>query len=493
MKKIWVLALSLFFYVSNVGAVEELSIEELKILANQGDVEAQLFLGVHYSEGDGIEKDYNKARSWYEKAAAQDHTTAQLVLGNMYLVGQGVQVNFQKAKQWFEKVASNANNIEQKRMAQLILGKMYYEGDFGTNDYQKAKYWFEKSAENDEALAKLYLGIMAYKAQGTDTNYKEAKSWFKEAAKENDTVVLKTIASTYEAGQEFVEARKWYEKAAKYGDSEALMKVKSLPEFNRLLRDCIARKDISLAGVENKKKIESIDRALSYASIYRFFVGKDSLVAELVQEEGIDPAYYRKLEEFKNQLNDSDKDYMIKYISHYDKVYSIEKARLKEAKDLNIFDFLNQCIMLESVESESYLDPEFHYSVKRDTFNSFEVSINSCDVKKSVVGKHNSKPKKIDGTRFVVVNASFKNLDNTPKAVNNGYITIRTLDNKLYKYESEDLFMSEFSVSRNRINPLISRNEKILFRIPDDLYGRIEWHPNLSLSGGSLWCGFASP
>ena len=84
-------------------------------------------------------------------------------------------------------------------------------------------------------------------------------------------------------------------------------------------------------------------------------------------------------------------------------------------------------------------------------------------------------------------------MSHSPQRIRNGYITIRTIENKLYKFENEDLFMSEYSVSSRKINPLISRSEKILFRIPDDLYGRIEWHPDLSFSGDSLWCGFASP
>ena len=43
---------------------------EWRPLAEQGDAQAQLHLGLLYATGDGVPQDYAKARQWYEKAAA---------------------------------------------------------------------------------------------------------------------------------------------------------------------------------------------------------------------------------------------------------------------------------------------------------------------------------------------------------------------------------------------------------------------------------------
>lgn len=49
--------------------------------AEKGDVEAQASLGLTYSFGLGVEKDYKLAAYWYEKAAKQGNALAQVSLG----------------------------------------------------------------------------------------------------------------------------------------------------------------------------------------------------------------------------------------------------------------------------------------------------------------------------------------------------------------------------------------------------------------------------
>jgi TPR repeat protein len=48
-----------------------------KKAAKQGNVEAQSFLGLMYSEGLGVAQDYKQAVYWYQKAADQGYAEAQ--------------------------------------------------------------------------------------------------------------------------------------------------------------------------------------------------------------------------------------------------------------------------------------------------------------------------------------------------------------------------------------------------------------------------------
>ncbi len=54
----------------------ETALKEFRSLANQGHAEAQLNLGVMYSQGLGVRKDYVQAYMWVALAAAQDEPEA---------------------------------------------------------------------------------------------------------------------------------------------------------------------------------------------------------------------------------------------------------------------------------------------------------------------------------------------------------------------------------------------------------------------------------
>ena len=62
-----------------------------------------------YGQGLGVRQDYQKAREWLEKAAAQGDDLAQTYLGLMYEHGLGVRKNLATAKDWFGKACDNGN------------------------------------------------------------------------------------------------------------------------------------------------------------------------------------------------------------------------------------------------------------------------------------------------------------------------------------------------------------------------------------------------
>jgi TPR repeat protein len=70
-------------------------------LANQGHAQAQFSLAILYDEGEGVQKDIQKAAFWYRKAAEQGHRDAQFNLGQLYSVGKGVPKDLQQAYFWW--------------------------------------------------------------------------------------------------------------------------------------------------------------------------------------------------------------------------------------------------------------------------------------------------------------------------------------------------------------------------------------------------------
>jgi TPR repeat protein/ankyrin repeat protein len=101
-----------------------------------------------YQNGIGTPKDYEKAREWFDKAAAQGNAAAQCSLGYLYYNGQGVRQDYEKARGWFEKAAAQGNADAQYR-----LGSIYHDGLGIAKDDEKAWEWFEKAAVQGNADA----------------------------------------------------------------------------------------------------------------------------------------------------------------------------------------------------------------------------------------------------------------------------------------------------------------------------------------------------
>lgn len=63
-------------------------------MADQGDTEAQYYLGSAYNLGVGGPKDYAEVAKWYRKAADQGHAGGQLNLGVLYADGDRVPQDY---------------------------------------------------------------------------------------------------------------------------------------------------------------------------------------------------------------------------------------------------------------------------------------------------------------------------------------------------------------------------------------------------------------
>ena len=94
---------------------------EFKKLAENGQVEAQRFLGHMYDKGLGVPQNYQNAVSWYKRAAEQKDPAAQYHLGLKYANGHGVAENQLQAYIWF--AISFNNGFEQAADPLRVLNK----------------------------------------------------------------------------------------------------------------------------------------------------------------------------------------------------------------------------------------------------------------------------------------------------------------------------------------------------------------------------------
>jgi TPR repeat protein len=113
----------------------------LRPIAEQGDSQAQTYMGRLYERGKGVPKDYVEAVKWYRLAADKGKADAQNYLGDMYRKGNGVSRDYAQAAAWYEKAAQQG-----VKAAQHNLGELYASGDGVGRDYVKAYMWFNVAA-----------------------------------------------------------------------------------------------------------------------------------------------------------------------------------------------------------------------------------------------------------------------------------------------------------------------------------------------------------
>ncbi len=122
----------------------ELTIDELKAMAEQGDAKAQSQLGNRYYKGIEIEKDLTTAKEWFTKAAKQGEKVSQFFLGLICLHGYGVEKDEKKAVEWLTKSAD-----QDFEPAEYCLGKCYKDGIGIEKDLDKANELLSKAKERE--------------------------------------------------------------------------------------------------------------------------------------------------------------------------------------------------------------------------------------------------------------------------------------------------------------------------------------------------------
>jgi TPR repeat protein/S1-C subfamily serine protease len=174
-----------------------------------------------YREGDGVPKDMAEAAKWYRKAAEQGDADAQFWLGWAYEMGKGVETNIVGAVKWYRKAAEQGNAD-----AQFALGCVYQDGGGVPKNFSEAIKWYRKAAEQGTTAAEDRLGSMYQNGQGVPQDYSEALKWYRKAAEQGDHYGQDLVGMMYQLGQgvpqDYVEAYKWYNLAAAQGDSIAI-------------------------------------------------------------------------------------------------------------------------------------------------------------------------------------------------------------------------------------------------------------------------------
>ncbi len=140
---------------------------------NGAHIESQIKLGNMYYNGEGVDKNIDKALEYYTLAADGGHTDTQIKLGNMYYNGEGVDKNIDKALNYYSRLAYGGDV-----KFQITVGKMYYEGKEVKQSYKNAYRLLEMAKERGDEEAKTMLATMHANDNYVERTYEEILAYY---------------------------------------------------------------------------------------------------------------------------------------------------------------------------------------------------------------------------------------------------------------------------------------------------------------------------
>lgn len=135
-------------------------------------------LGKIYRDGQGTEKDIQKAVELFTVAAEQKNSFAAFALGKLYLAGDvALPKNSAAALKWLTSAAELGN-----QSAQYRLGKLLLQGEDVPKDIETAVHWLTAAADQGNQYAQYALGKLYLLGKEVQKDRASAIKWFQLAA-----------------------------------------------------------------------------------------------------------------------------------------------------------------------------------------------------------------------------------------------------------------------------------------------------------------------
>ena|GEM_PF-3375543 len=175
------LALSLLGDIAapdNSGDTAKQALDLMKKATAQGNLDAEVYLGTMYRNGQGIEKNRDEAIRLYNSAIAKGSPWGMFEMGSLFY--EHPNRNTAKTLEWFKKAAEAGYP-----MAQTAYGVFLLEGKDLPKDAAKGEMYMKKAADSGDAFSLLSLGVMHARGMHFEMNLDTAKSWMKKSAEKN--------------------------------------------------------------------------------------------------------------------------------------------------------------------------------------------------------------------------------------------------------------------------------------------------------------------
>lgn len=174
----------------------EAALEVLLPAALAGDPNAQNIVGDAFDGGNGVERDHEKAREWWTKAADLGFSKAQYNLGRMLSAGRdGLSPDYELAQDYLTKAAAQGNGD-----ALNELGLMHALGRGQTVDLPKAVEFYRRGAELGSRVSLSNLGAAYATGEGVEQDFAKSFQYTSEAAEMSDPQAVHNLGVLYRDG-----------------------------------------------------------------------------------------------------------------------------------------------------------------------------------------------------------------------------------------------------------------------------------------------------
>ena len=193
--------------------------------AEQGCADAMVNLGDLYISGNLLSgTNYEKAIEWYEKARELGLPDALVAIGELYRDGQGYEKDLQKAYDCFSEAFEIADEAD-KGTPSFLIGCLLEE----TEQYEEAFEYYEQAASFGINEALVRLGVLCHLSLGVEKNENRAFEFFMQAYDKGVESVARWLGDAYRYGYGTEEnndkAIQFYEEAIENGDAYAMVEL----------------------------------------------------------------------------------------------------------------------------------------------------------------------------------------------------------------------------------------------------------------------------
>ncbi len=117
----------------------------------------------------------------------------------------------------------------------------------------------------------------------------------------------------------------------------------------------------------------------------------------------------------------------------------------------------------------------------------FDITANSVELFYNVnTGNPYASLPKEAGNIYLVINATFKNIDTESRMIMDGSVFIN-YNGKEYEFDKTESIMAEgWGTMLDQINPLTSKTTNLVWKIPEEINGTVIWKPGRASSGQGI-------
>ena len=233
--------------MTDMSEITAEGVTQLRLAAEQGDVQAMSSLAKCYWHGTGVRQDKEIAIAWWQRAAAQGDSSAQFTLALCKLNGDGfvkdehwaireiatlADAGNKEALEWQAETRAEADSGDSEALYLLALSLPKEEG-------AKAAELLKKATEAGNLSAQSELGIRLCKGDGIDKDAATGVELLQRAVDQGCARAVAELAQWYEhqprskANETIVNttAFNWLKRAADSGDAQSMVDLSAYYQY----------------------------------------------------------------------------------------------------------------------------------------------------------------------------------------------------------------------------------------------------------------------